>query len=59
MGKLMTVGDLAEQLNASPSTIRFWVTQGRGPKSLKVGRRRMFRPEDVEAWIERQIEESA
>ncbi|WP_200942343.1 MULTISPECIES: helix-turn-helix domain-containing protein [unclassified Leifsonia] len=55
----MTVGDLAEQLNASPSTIRFWVTQGRGPKSLKVGRRRMFRPEDVEAWIERQIEESA
>ena len=55
MGKLMTVEDLADRVNLSVSTIRYWAQQGTGPRSIKLGRRRMYRPEDVEAWLEAQI----
>lgn len=55
MGKLMTIGEVADRLNVSEATLRYLVNEKRAPQSLKVGRRRMFRPEDVEAYIEQQL----
>jgi hypothetical protein len=36
------------------ATLRFWRHKGTGPKSFKVGRRLMYREEDVAAWLEAQ-----
>jgi excisionase family DNA binding protein len=55
MGKLMTIIEVAERLNVSASTLRYLVQTGSAPRSLKVGRRRMFRPEDVDAYIDEQL----
>ena len=43
---------LAEYCRVSPATVHQWLYKGSGPRSLKVGRYRRFRQEDVEAWIE-------
>lgn len=55
MDKLMTLRDVADRLSVTEATLRYLIGQGRAPKSFKVGRRRMFRPTDVEAFIEQQI----
>ena len=55
MDKLMTLGDVADRLSVSEASLRYLVQEGRAPRSFKVGRRRMFRPADVEAFIEEQI----
>jgi excisionase family DNA binding protein len=47
----LTTKEVAELLRTSPETIRYWAWQGRGPKSFKTGRRRLFAREDVDAYI--------
>jgi DNA-binding transcriptional MerR regulator len=46
----LTVEELAQRERTSASTIRYWQWKGIGPKSIKVGRRRLFELADVEAW---------
>jgi prophage regulatory protein len=36
------------------STWRYWAMIGEGPKSFKIGRRRVWKRSDVLAWIEEQ-----
>jgi prophage regulatory protein len=36
---------------APAETVRYWVHIGKAPRSIKVGRRRLFRRADVMAWI--------
>lgn len=52
MGKLLNTNEVAEMLSTSPSTIRYWAGRNEGPKSFKLGRRRMYAIEDVEAFVE-------
>jgi predicted DNA-binding transcriptional regulator AlpA len=59
MGKLLTLEQTAEMINRPESTLRYWVLQDMAPKSFKLGRRRMFREEDVVAWIDEKAEASA
>jgi excisionase family DNA binding protein len=59
MGKLLTVEEAAAMINRPVATLRYWVLQDTAPKSFKVGRRRMFRESDVEAWIDEKAEASA
>lgn len=47
-----TVEEFADWARAPVSTIYQWVHAGRAPKSYKLGRRRLFRPEDCRAWAE-------
>lgn len=54
MGKLLTLTEAAEVLNRPESTLRYWITRNEAPPSFKIGRRRMFREEDLEAWISKQ-----
>ncbi len=53
--ELMTVEEVAEELRTPAPTIRYWIHRGEGPRSFKIGRRRMFRRQDVDAWLMEQI----
>nr|WP_139333293.1 helix-turn-helix domain-containing protein [Mycobacterium sp. SP-6446] len=44
-----------QQLTGIPaSTWRYWATIDSGPRSFKIGRRRVWRRTDVLAWIAQQ-----
>jgi predicted DNA-binding transcriptional regulator AlpA len=44
------VSDILAKL--SLRTLRRWRQEGRGPAYVKVGRKVMYRPSDVQAWID-------
>lgn len=52
---------VGDELGVSPSCIRSWVRQGKGPRAFQPGRRGAlrFRREDVDAWIELNSREGA
>ncbi|WP_084039280.1 AlpA family transcriptional regulator [Demequina sp. NBRC 110053] len=56
MTKYMTTEEVAEYLRTSVDTVRYWHHRGTGPASVKLGRRRLYAIEDVEAWIAKQRE---
>lgn len=51
IAELLTVKALAEETGIPENTFRWWRHAGSGPKSFKVGRRVMYRREDVDAWL--------
>jgi len=51
---LLGVEELSRYLGVPVSTLYLWRTQGKGPRAFKVGKLLRWRPEDVEAWIDRQ-----
>ncbi|WP_068483491.1 helix-turn-helix transcriptional regulator [Pseudoclavibacter helvolus] len=56
--RLMLVPEVAERLNKSPSQLRWMIHKGTAPRSGIIGGRRMFREEDVEAFIDAAFEKS-
>lgn len=48
---LMTVRDVNQHTGIPENTLRWFRHVGQGPKSFKVGRRIMYRREDVDAWL--------
>jgi prophage regulatory protein len=53
-GEFCTAAQLEEWTGTKASTWRYWVLTGTGPKSFKIGRRRVWRRADVMAWIKAQ-----
>lgn len=53
---LLTTEEVAEWLRTSAATIRYWRHLNQGPPGFKVGRRVLYRREDVETWISQQQE---
>lgn len=51
MTTLLTTAEVAEMCRTSVETCRYWRWQGTGPRSFKVGRRVLYKAEDVEAWL--------
>ncbi len=49
---LITTEELAEMLHTSVGVIHYWRSMGKGPTAIKVGRKLLFRPSDVEAWFD-------
>lgn len=47
----LTNEDVAAIVRAPVSTVRYWKHIGAGPRSMKVGRRVLYRRADVEAWL--------
>lgn len=45
--------DIAELMQVTPGTVRWWASVGRGPKSSRPGgsKRRIYLAEDVRAWL--------
>jgi excisionase family DNA binding protein len=53
--RLLTVDEVAELCRTSPATVRYWRHMGSGPKSFRLGRRVLFREDDVRSWIEAEM----
>ena len=51
--RYMTTQEVADLLRTSPETVRYWHHVGKGPRSIKVGRRRLYAAEDVDAFLKR------
>jgi predicted DNA-binding transcriptional regulator AlpA len=51
---LRTLEEVSEMTRTPAATLQFWRHKGTGPKSFKVGRRVMYREEDVAAWLKAQ-----
>lgn len=55
VGRLMTSAEVAELIRVPHATLRYWRHIGIGPKSFKMGPRRvLYREEDVIAWAAEQ-----
>lgn len=48
---LLTLKEVAEMTRTKESTLRYYRTNGTGPKGAVIGGRLMYRRRDVEAWI--------
>lgn len=49
--KYLSVDDLEELTGTPASTWRYWAHIGRGPTSLKLGRRRVWDRDVIEKWL--------
>lgn len=49
---LLTVPEVASWLRTPEATLRYWRHAGIGPRSLRIGRRVMYRRSDVADWID-------
>jgi excisionase family DNA binding protein len=52
MDRLLTITETAELTRAPVATLRYWRQNGRGPAAFRVGRRLLYREQDVIAWLE-------
>ncbi|MEO6996480.1 MAG: helix-turn-helix domain-containing protein [Terracoccus sp.] len=51
-GRLLTSAEVAQLIRVPPATLRYWRHIGIGPRSFKMGPRRvLYRAEDVAAWV--------
>jgi excisionase family DNA binding protein len=48
---LLTTDEVAEMLRTSPSTVRQWRHAGTGPQGVKVGKRVLYRADEVTRWL--------
>lgn len=54
---ILTTAEAAEMLRTPVGTLRYWRHQGTGPKSFKLGQKRVaYMRDDVEAWLKEQYE---
>lgn len=51
--------DLEKFTGTAASTWRYWASIGKGPRSFRLGKRRVWRRAVVEAWLAEQEAESA
>lgn len=49
---LLTTDETAEFLHVPLATLRHFIATSQAPPSAKIGRRRMFRKVDCEAWVQ-------
>lgn len=52
----MSREDAAAYLGMKPKTLAMWELQGKGPRSVKVGGRRFYFKDDLDAFIRGDIE---
>ena len=52
--ELLTIAEAAELLRAPVATLRYWRHLGTGPRSFRLGRRVLYRRDDLHNWIDHQ-----
>ena len=57
--RLWTTAQLAEYLAVPVKTIHQWRYVQKGPRGFRVGRHLRFRPADVRAWEDEQLDEAS
>jgi len=56
----LTQPEVAQILqHKTTATLRWWRHEDRGPRSIRVGRRVLYRQTDVERWLDAQAAETA
>ena len=50
--ELLTIAEAAQLLRAPVATLRYWRHLGTGPHSFRLGRRVLYRRDDLRAWID-------
>lgn len=50
--KWISIEELAEYLDVSAVTIRFWIRSGKDIPAVRIGRQWRFKIEDVDEWIQ-------
>jgi excisionase family DNA binding protein len=50
--ELLTLAEAAEVLRAPVATLRYWRHLNTGPRSFRLGRRVLYRRDDLHAWID-------
>jgi excisionase family DNA binding protein len=50
--ELLTITEAAELLRAPVATLRYWRHLGTGPRSFRLGRRVLYRRDDLRTWID-------
>lgn len=55
---LIDHGAAARYLSTPAATLHGWNSRGIGPKSYRLGRRRMYRIEDLDRWLEEQANDT-
>ena len=50
--ELLTITEAADLLRAPVATLRYWRHRNIGPHSFRVGRRVLYRHDDLRAWID-------
>ncbi|SNR75356.1 helix-turn-helix transcriptional regulator [Blastococcus mobilis] len=50
--ELFTIAEAAELLRASVATLRYWRHLGTGPRSFRLGRRVLYRYDDLRSWTD-------
>ena len=50
----LTITEAADLLRAPVATLRYWRHLGTGPRSFRLGRRVLYRTDDLHAWIAQQ-----
>jgi len=53
---LLTISETADLVRAPVATLRYWRHRGTGPRSFRLGRRVLYRRDDVDAWIQRHLD---
>ena len=53
--ELLTITEAAELLRAPVATLRYWRHLGTGPRSFRLGRRVLYRRDDLQAWVDQQL----
>jgi excisionase family DNA binding protein len=48
---LLTITEAAELLRTPVATLRYWRHRNIGPRSFRLGRRVLYRRDDLHAWI--------
>ncbi len=56
--ELLTIAEAALLLRAPVATLRYWRHLGTGPRSFRLGRRVIYRREDLRSWIDAQAASS-
>lgn len=56
--ELLTIAEAADLLRAPVATLRYWRHLGTGPASFRLGRRVLYRRDDLHAWIDTQRDQS-
>lgn len=54
----LTIDDVSGEYGIPMGTLRHWRTNSTGPKSFKIGRRVVYRREDIDSWIQEQYDKA-
>ncbi len=57
--QLLTITEAAARLRTPVATLRYWRHLGTGPDSFRLGRRVVYRRDDIDRWITTQHDSRA